>query len=102
MTELAEVTRYSDISWPLVWEDEAGTPINLTGWSASIAFATEHAAFAPAVSITDAATGSLTLSVPWNDAMPETVLAVRIRLTNAALPEDQNDEGLPEIKLRYV
>lgn len=92
-----DVTRYSDVSWPMIYRDESGDAIDLTGWSVAVAEATDSAAFVPAAAITDAVGGEITLAIPWDDDMPETILQVRLKLTMGAL-----DDGLPRILVRYV
>lgn len=69
------------------WEDESGSPIDLTGWSARMQVREEHASAAPLVSLTslpgegltiDGPEGLVTIVIPASvtEAIPAPVEAV--------------------------
>lgn len=98
MTDVIEVIKFSDISWPMELKNADGSAFNLTGYSAAIAETASAAGFNPSVAITGAAAGEITLTVQWSNDIPTyEELATRIKLTSGS-----DDIGLPELVVKYI
>lgn len=82
MANSLTVNKGSDLTFSLVWPDENGDPINLTGYTAD--FFELHPALIDnlTVDISDAAGGELTISMNWVNGMPYgNVMFFRVRIT---------------------
>jgi hypothetical protein len=84
--------RGSGVEFSFNWKNPDGTNANLTGWT--VDFRDESAALTSllAVEITTAATGLITCTIDWDEALAVGVEYVfRVWLTHAtALPESTN------------
>jgi hypothetical protein len=91
MSEIT-INRGSDLTFTGVWRDQAGAPLNLTGWQIAV-FEPHPSVAAMTVEWVNAAVGSYIARLQWNDAIPSGRVAnFRLRVSQGA-----DDRSSPQI-----
>ncbi len=97
LTNVLVLNRGSDILCDLIFKDDAGAALDMTGHTIELFEAEAWVDENGSVAWTDIAAGEASVSVPWaNDAPAETWFRVRTTRTSTGF-----DDALPKIVVRF-
>lgn len=66
---IIKLNKGSDFLATIIWGDESGSAVDLSGYTIAVYDADDYIASNMSATITDAASGEITLSMQWSDDM---------------------------------
>jgi hypothetical protein len=91
------LNRGSDIYHEFICKDDAGDPINMTGWTIALFEAETWLAANGVIAWTDQAAGEARLTAAWSSSTPAKTWFIA-RLTRTS---DGFDDALPKVTVRF-